>query len=596
MPRLRLPRFGRESEFLDTASRIVRTHGLDHARGYALCAAFMIGQSIAISLSAWVIQDVVNRIFLMRDAEALWIIGGVIILIYLAKGLCAYGESVTLAVVSSSIVAKVQKQIFEKMLTLDMARYDGEHSTDFISRQSFIGQATCGALNLMFSSFCRDFLTVVGLFLVMFHNTPTLSLLSMAVIPAAVLGIGRIGGRVKRVVLNEFQGFQNVLRSLAELSRGIRVVRSFQLEGVMRDRQSHAITAFQTAVNKLVIVGSRSSPLMETLGGVSVAIIIIFGGWRVIYHGDAPGGFFSFIASFLFGYEPVKRLARVPIDLTTAFIGVRMLHEFLDRPGGEAEETAGEDLEVRGGELVFDDVRFRYRDNEPVLRGMSFVAAAGEVTALVGRSGGGKTTALELAQRFYEPSGGQIRIDGRDIAGVRRASLRRAIAHVGQDPFLFAGTIADNIGMGRPGAGRAEIEAAARAANAHDFIMEFERGYDSPCGENGVQLSGGQCQRLTIARAFLKDAPILLLDEPTSALDTESDLAVRQALRTLRAGRTTLVVAHRLSTIVDADRIHVVDQGRVIESGRHEELIARRGAYHALCETRFADTIEEEAR
>jgi ATP-binding cassette subfamily B protein len=265
-----------------------------------------------------------------------------------------------------------------------------------------------------------------------------------------------------------------------------------------------------------------------------------------------------------------------------------MLYSFLDEPNQETERGDEPELEVSAGRIEFRDVHFAYRKGEPVLRGLNLVAEPGKTTALVGRSGGGKTTAMNLILRFYEPASGAVMIDGQDIGKAGRASLRRRLAYVSQETFLFRGSIADNIALGRPGASRGEIEAAARAAHAHEFIMGFAQGYDSPCGEHGMQLSGGQRQRIAIARAFLKDAPIILLDEATSALDSESERAVQEALRILCVGRTTLVIAHRLTTILNADRICVVENGKVAEYGRHEALMARRGVYYHLHQTQFA--------
>jgi ATP-binding cassette subfamily B protein len=308
--------------------------------------------------------------------------------------------------------------------------------------------------------------------------------------------------------------------------------------------------------------------------------------------GRTPGEFFSVITALLLCYEPAKRLARLNIDLATNLLGARMLFEVLDSVPAEQESANLPRIAVDKGRIAFEDVVFGYREGEPVLRGLSFIAEPGETTALVGPSGGGKTTVMNLIERFYDVESGTITIDGQPIAAVSRHSVRASVAMVSQDVFLFSGTVRDNIAYGRPGASPADIEAAARAAHAHDFIMGFAQGYESLVGEHGAQLSGGQRQRIAIARAFLKDAPILLLDEATAALDSESEAEVQRALRDLQANRTTLVIAHRLQTVVNADRICVIDAGRVVESGRHEELLARRGRYYNFHQLQFADQRE----
>ena len=292
-----------------------------------------------------------------------------------------------------------------------------------------------------------------------------------------------------------------------------------------------------------------------------------------------PGEFFSFLAAFLLAYEPAKRLARLNLDLNNTLVGVRLLYEVIDSPAGEPLDDDKPPLALTAARLEFDDVRFSYQPGTPVLRGVSFIAERGSVMALVGASGGGKSTVLNLILRFYDIDSGRILIDGQNIAEVSLRSLRQEVAYVGQIVHMFRGTIRDNIALGKLGASEAEIVAAAKAAHAHDFIIGFPLGYDTPVGEHGLQLSGGQRQRIAIARALIKDAPIILLDEATASLDSESERVVQEAVGELCRGRTTLVVAHRLSTIMHADCILVVEDGLIVESGRHEELLRKGGRY-----------------
>jgi ATP-binding cassette subfamily B protein len=324
---------------------------------------------------------------------------------------------------------------------------------------------------------------------------------------------------------------------------------------------------------------------METLGGFAIAIVFIYGGYRVLVLNLPPGELFSFITAFLLAYEPAKRIAKLNIELHNGLTGVQVLFDVLDMPDREQEPKP--DVTVTRGAIEFDRVSFAYKAGNPVLRRLSFAAKPGEVTAFVGPSGGGKSTIFNLVLALYRPDDGTIGIDGQDYGAVSEQSIRRQIAFVGQDVFLFHGSIRHNIGLGRLGASEAEIVAAARAAHADDFITQFPEGYDTMVGENGAQLSGGQRQRIAIARALIRDAPIILLDEPTAALDSESERFVQDAMGKLIKGRTTLVIAHRLHTIAKADMIHVVERGAIVESGRHAELLARTGRYAAFHRVRF---------
>ena len=572
---------------LQLIARLLTDQGAKHWRGYAVSFAMTGLVAATTALSAWIMRSVINDIFVAKKLAAVWAVGGTIIVIYMIKGFATYGQMVILARIANSIVADIQKRIFRKMLMMSIPYYSARHSTEFIARQAFISQAASGTLNLLINALARDVMTLVGLLIVMIAQDPVMSLLVMLVAPGLVVGIRRVGGSIKKVMMNEFAGFTNIMESMQETAQGIRVVKAFTLESLMRARQEAAINGFQKAADKLSMVGARSSPLTETLGGVAIAIVVIYGGLRVIDSGEKPGSFFAFITAVILAYEPAKRVARMHIDLTSSLMGVGMLYDFLDEPPEEEERGDEPELLVTDGRVELRDVRFAYRQGEPVLRDLNLVAEAGQTTALVGRSGGGKTTTMNMILRFYEPQSGAVLIDGQDIGNATRASLRRHIAYVSQETFLFRGSISQNIAMGRPGASEEEIIEAAKAAHAHEFIVGFDRGYESPCGEHGMQLSGGQRQRIAIARAFLRNAQIILLDEATSALDSESERAVQDALRRLCAGRTTVVIAHRLSTIVNADKICLIEGGQVKETGRHDELMARRGVYFHLHQTQF---------
>lgn len=564
---------------LSLLSRLLRDNGMHHWKGYGLAFLFMAATAASTSLAAWIMRDVIDKVFIAKDMQALWQIATILFVVSLVKGGGTYGQQVTLARIANGIVADVRRRIFDKMLTMSIGYFMARHSTDFLSRQSFIGQSASGALNVVVTALSRDTLTLLGLVVVMVLQDPLMAIIALIFMPIAVVGVRQLAGRIRKVRGDEFTGTAQMTQTMQDSVQGIRIVKAYTLEEHMRRLQWQAIALLERAANKVSIVTARSSPLMETLGGLAIALVVLYGGWRVIAHGQAPGAFFSFITAVLLAYEPAKRLARLHVELNAALTGVAMLYEFLDETNIEAESAALPALKLTGGQIEFRDVHFAYRGDESVLHGLSFIAEGGKTTALVGRSGGGKSTVMSLLLRFWETEQGRILVDGQNIADVTRASLRQSIAYVSQDNFLFSGTIGDNIALGRPGASEADIIAAAKAAHAHDFIMGFEQGYDAPCGEQGLQLSGGQRQRIAIARAFLKNAPILLLDEATSALDNESERAIQDALADLSRGRTTLVIAHRLSTIRNADKICIIDDGKVLELGSHEELI-KSGEYY----------------
>jgi ATP-binding cassette, subfamily B, bacterial MsbA len=567
--------------------RLLLEQGSRHWKGYAFAFLMMGLIALTTALSAWIIGRIVDRIFVGRDISAVWEITGAIVAIYAVKGIATYGQQVSLSRVGNRIVADVQERIFDKMLAMKVGYYSSSHSSEFIARQALITQSASSVLNLLITTLSRDLLTIVGLVIVMVSQDPLLSLLALMFVPVAAVGVRKIGLRVRGIMATEFKGAMMLMESLQETVQGIRIVKAFTLETFMRDRQFAAIDQIRVASNKLARVSSRTSPIMESLGGFAIAAVVLYSGYSVIIRGNAPGSLFSFITSVIMLYEPMKRVARLHVDLSTALFGVNMLYAFLDENDYEEDAPGARKLQVTEGRIEFRDVVFGYRKDETVLHSVSFVAEAGRTMALVGRSGGGKSTVMSLILRLYDIKSGQILCDGVDISTVTLKSLRENIGYVAQENFLFKGTVRENIAMGRPGASDAEIVAAARAAFAHEFIMGFERGYETQCGEHGMQLSGGQRQRVAIARAFLKDAPIILLDEATSALDSESEQAIQMALRTLCEGRTTIVIAHRLSTVANADEICVMDRGQIVEHGRHGELLAAGHTYSHIARTQF---------
>ena len=559
--------------------RLLTEQGVVHWRKYAVAFILMAVSAACTALSAYLIGDVINQAYVNRNLTGILILGGVTAALFTIKGLATYGHSVLLSRIGNRIVANNQRAVFSKLLSEGLNFFSDRHSTEFIARLSTGAAACTQVINLLVTSVGRDLLSLIGLISVMVLQDPLMSFFSFVVAPPAFFVLRKLIRRIYSIARSQFHGGTRILETLQETLQGIRIVKAFTLEDIMRERFDQNVAAVEHEANKMARVSNRASPLMETLGGCAIAIAITYGGYRVIATGATPGQFFSFIAAFLLAYEPAKRLARLNIELNSALVGVRMLFEVIDSPPSEPIDSNKPELKIKTAGLAFDDVHFAYRGDEPVLRGTSFVAEPGKLTALVGPSGGGKSTIFNLILRFYEATLGSVTIDDQDVTHVSRLSLRQHIAYVGQDVFLFRGTIRENIEFGKPGASEDEIVAAAKAAYAHDFIKSFPRGYDTPVGEHGLQLSGGQRQRVAIARALIKNAPIILLDEATAALDSESELQVREAMEHLCQGRTTLAIAHRLHTVAHADRIYVIEDGRAVESGKHEELLRKAGRY-----------------
>lgn len=563
-------------------SRLLLEHGAKNWRRFALSFGFMAVAAGSTGAAAYLIGNVINAAYVDKNFPAIVGLGLTLMVLFTAKGLATYGQSVVLMRIANRIIATNRKLLFDRILNQGLGFFANRHSSEFLMVLQTGTAAAANALNIMITAIGRDLLTLISLIVVMVLQDPMMSLFVLAIAPPAIIGLRKLMKRVRTVFMTEFGGGVRVAETLQEAIQGIRIVKTFTLEGAMRSRFDHHVDDLERASNKLARVQNRASPLMEALGGIAVALALVYGGYRVIVTGSPPGEFVSFVTAFLLAYEPAKRLARVNLDLTGALVGTRILFDVIDAPITEPIDDGKPALVLDKGRVEFADVSFSYRPHEPVLRNVSFVAEPGEVTALVGPSGGGKSTTLGLTCGLYDPEAGAILVDGQDISAVSRQSLRRSIAYVGQETFLFNGTIRDNIAVGRIGATDDEIIAAAMAAHAHDFIMKFPSQYDSTVGEHGLSLSGGQRQRIAVARALLKNARIILLDEATASLDAESEHQVQMAIERLCAGRTTITVTHRLHTVVNAACIHVVEDGRIVESGRHERLAHAGGRYAAL--------------
>ncbi len=577
-----------KSDDFPVLKRLVSENFRRFAPQYALAMALMAIVAGTTGLSAWLMKDLINKVFVDRDPWYMWVICGSVVAIYTLKGVASYGQEVLLSRIGNNIVAMMQRRIFDRIIRQDLAFFQRNASSDLITRLTQNAQAASSALNLLATSLGRDLFTVLSLLVVMITQDPLLTGIALIGMPLLFVVVGRLLKQVRKLFTSEVRSLASIIATMQETIHGIRIIKAFRLEDAMRTRMDESVSAVERLSNRMVKAQAATNPLIDALGGIAVASVVFYGGWRVIYTGATPGEFFAFITALLMATDPARRLARLHLSLAASAVGVRMLYDLMDAEPAVKDRPDAVPLDVPQGEIRFAGVTFGYDPEAPVLQDIDLTAEAGRTTALVGLSGSGKSTVFNLVMRFWTPQQGRVEIDGTDLSGVIADTLYDHVALVSQDVFLFDGTIAENILRGRPGATEDEMIAAAKAASAHDFILKLPNGYATNVGEFGGQLSGGQRQRISIARAFLKNAPILLLDEPTSALDAESDAAIQEALKELMKGRTTLIIAHRLATVASADRIYVMDQGRVAETGTHDALVRKGGVYARLHQLQFA--------
>ncbi len=559
--------------------RILREDGSRFWPRYAMAIGFLSLAGACTAFAAWIMKDVINKIFVDKDQTAMLLIPLAIVVIFIVRGLATYAGEVVLSRVGNRIVAETQAKLYRQILTQDAQFFKTYPSGDLITRMTVNVGSMRDLLNQITLSLGRDAMTLIGLLAVMLSQDFTMFLIVFAVGPLAFLSVKKLTQKIHSVARSSFTSNADVISTVRDTVQGVQTVKSFQLEERLEQNISHSVDGIRRMSNRMTAIQASIAPLMEIFSGAAVALVIFYAGYRLSADGNPPGSFFAFVTALLMAAEPARRLARVQGQMIASATGASMIYEILDLPPTERDPPGMPELQVGDGTVELEQVTFSYGDAGDVLKGISFTAPGGKTTALVGLSGSGKSTTVSLIQRFWNPTSGTIRIDGQDIGAVSLRSLRRHISFVSQDTFLFQGTIKDNLLAGMTERTMEDVVAAAKNAQIHEFIAGLPAGYDTPVGELGSRLSGGQRQRISIARAFLKDAPIVLLDEPTSALDSETELALRQSLDKLSKGRTTIVIAHRLATVVGADQILVLDNGRIAETGTHRDLIGQGAAY-----------------
>jgi len=569
--------------------RLVRDEVRPYVGRLALAVALMAIAAAATAASAWLMQPVLDQVFARQDARMLVLMPLAVIAVFAIKGLASYGQNVIMTTVGQRIISNMQRRLYAHLMRADLAFFHGAATGTLISRFTNDVNLMRAAVSTALTGLVREPLTLIFLVAVMFYQDWRLALAAFFVFPVAVLPVVRLGRRMRRVSAHAQAQMGRLTAHLDETFQGARHVKAYGMEAYEIERANDVIEGLYQLICKALKVRAASTPIMEMLGGIAIAVVIYYGGSRVIGGATTTGAFFSFVTALLLAYDPMKKLANLNTNLQEGLAAAQRLYAVLDVEPAIRDRPGARPLAVTGGTIAFEDVRFSYDAGTPALNGVTLTIPAGKTAALVGPSGAGKSTILNLIPRFYDVDAGRVRIDGVDVRDATLASLRGAIALVSQEVSLFNDTARANIAYGRPDASEDEIRAAARAAAADAFIRALPEGYDTVVGERGVRLSGGQRQRIAIARAMLKNAPILLLDEATSSLDTESERAVQEALARLMKGRTVLVIAHRLSTVIDADVIYVIVDGRVVETGTHAELLAKNGAYARLYDMQFAD-------
>lgn len=562
-----------------------------------LAAAMVCMLLVAASTSAtaFLVKPVLDDIFFKGDTAMLKIVPVVVLVVYLLRGIGIFGQNYLMDYVGQSIIRRMRNQLYDSIQDLPLSFFQAERTGVLMSRITNDVNIIKEMVSSSVTTALRDVFTILGLTAVVFYRDWQMALGAIVILPLAFYPVVEFGKRVRRMSTGCQHAMAELSSFLHETFAGNKIVKAFGREDYEKKRFAERTEHLFRMELRTVVAGSLTSPVMEFLAGIGIAFIIWYGGSRVIDGTSTPGTFFSFLTAVLLLYDPVKKLSKVNNKVQQGLAATDRVFDIIEREPEIREKPDAGEIADGPHQVTFSGVSLVYEGAISALENISLDVAPGEVLALVGGSGGGKTSLVNLIPRFYDPTVGSVRVDGIDIRDVTLASLRRQIALVTQDTILFDDTVRANIAYGRPEATEEQVREAARAAYAEDFIERFPKGFGTRIGELGNRLSGGQKQRLCIARALLKDAPILILDEATSALDTASEMLVQRALENLMRGRTTFVIAHRLSTIRFANRIMVLSDGRIVESGSHADLMARQGEYFKLHQLQFQKAPAEPA-
>jgi len=546
-----------------------------------LAAFFSVLVAISTSATAWLLDPAIEKLFLNKDRTLIFLIPFAIILAFSTKGIALYQAKIIMIQISEEVKKMLQIDMLKSFINADTQIIESRHTGKYISNLSFDVDQITRMLAEAFLSIFKDGLTLIGLLSVMFFQNWKLSLIAIIMIPLATIIARKLGRRMGKVATEAQEKSGNLNRYFVDLFKNHKIIKIFQRENFENQRSEEYVNALKNKSIKIRSVYLRSTPIMEVLTGFMIALLIFYSGKLIIDEELNINNFFSFLAAMMLAYQPVKSLTKVNIAISQGLSAAKRIIPIIDIKNEINKNESSDDVKIKDGTITFDNINFSYNSNPEkiVLKNISLKINGGKMTALVGQSGSGKSTLLNMIPRIYNPISGSIKIDDQDLTGINLMSLRKQISIVDQNTTLFDDTVFNNIKYAQPDSSNEEIMQAAKLSMSEEFINNLENGFETKIGENGVKLSGGEKQRLSIARAFLKKSKIILLDEATSSLDSDTEEKIQKAIEELIHDKTTIVIAHRLSTVLNSEKIYVMEKGRILDSGNHDELLEKSNEY-----------------
>ena len=566
---------------LEILKRLFKDYTIKYLNKIILAVFFSILVAGSTSATAWLLDPAIEKIFINKDQTLILVIPFLIVIAFATKGISLYMAKFLMITVSEEVKKRIQIDMLSSFIKSDTEFVENKHTGRYVSNLNFDVNQITGMLSNSFLSFFKDGLTLIGLLTVMFIQNWRLSLIAIIMIPVASIVAKRLGKRMSKVTTEAQEKSGDLNKYLIDLFKNHKIIKIFQREKYEYLRSEKFVNDLKEKSIKIYTIYFRSTPIMETLTGIIIGILIFYSGKLIMNEQLSINNFFSFLAAMMLAYQPVKSLATIHVGIGQGLSAGKRIIPIIDTQNKITLNESGKNLNLNEALINFDKVNFNYQSNEnnEVLKNINMDIKGGKMTALVGHSGSGKSTLLNLIPRIYDPTSGQILIDGQIIRDVNLSSLRREISIVDQNTTLFDDTVFNNIKYAKPDASNEEIYKAAEMSMSIDFINNLDKKFETIIGENGVRLSGGEKQRLSIARAFLKKSKIILLDEATSSLDSETEEKIQKALEDLTSNKTTIVIAHRLSTILNSDKIYVIDNGSVVAEGKHNELLESSDIY-----------------